>query len=215
MTNLNIYNQVRNVPQEAQKTIGGGRLKGMTDINPMWRIKVLTEIFGPCGIGWKYEITKKEIIEGSGGTMAAFVDINLYVKHEGQWSDAIVGTGGSMFISKEQSGLYTDDEAYKKALTDAISVSCKALGVGADIYWSKDNTKYSTTEATVEQMNDNSQIIGPTQAEHLLKLAEFKKVELSTIFKSYKIANFEQMTYEMYEKAVKRLNATKKATDES
>ena len=143
MTNLNIYNQVRVVPKEAQKPIGGGRLKGMTDINPMWRIKVLTEIFGPCGIGWKYEITDKRIVEGSGGTMAAFVDINLFVKHEGQWSDAIVGTGGSMFISKEQSGLYTDDEAYKKALTDAISVSCKALGVGADIYWSKDSTKYS------------------------------------------------------------------------
>lgn len=218
MTNLNIYNQVRVVPKEAQKPIGGGRLRGMTDISPMWRIKVLTELYGPCGIGWKYEITKKEIVEGSGGVQAAFVDINLFTRNEEGWSEAIPGTGGAMFVAKEASGLFTDDDAYKKALTDAISVSCKALGMGADVYWSKDSTKYSTqepTEATVEQMNDDTQIIGPTQAKHLLKLAEFKKVELSTIFKSYKIGSFEQMTYEMYEKAIKRLNATKKVADES
>ena len=59
MDNLKIYNAVREVPKEAQKSIGGGRLKGMTDINPMWRIKTLTEQFGACGIGWYYEITDK------------------------------------------------------------------------------------------------------------------------------------------------------------
>lgn len=53
MSNLDLYEKVRQVPQEAQKTIGGGRLKGMTDINPMWRIKTLTEHFGICGVGWK------------------------------------------------------------------------------------------------------------------------------------------------------------------
>ena len=54
--NLYIYNQGRQVPQEAQKEIKAGRLKGMKDINPMWRIKKLTELFGPCGVGWKYRI---------------------------------------------------------------------------------------------------------------------------------------------------------------
>ena len=49
--NLELYNAVREVPKEAQKAIGAGRLKGMTDINPMWRIKVLTEQFGICGRG--------------------------------------------------------------------------------------------------------------------------------------------------------------------
>ena len=54
-----------------------------------------------------------------------------------EWSKPIVGVGGSMFIAKEKSGPYTSDEAYKMALTDAISVSCKALGIAADIYWVK------------------------------------------------------------------------------
>ena len=48
MSNLDLYNKVRTVPPEAQKKITGGRLNGMTDINPMWRIKALTEQFGIC-----------------------------------------------------------------------------------------------------------------------------------------------------------------------
>ena len=47
MDNLAIYNAVRNVPENAKKPIAGGPLKGKTDINPMWRIKALTEQFGP------------------------------------------------------------------------------------------------------------------------------------------------------------------------
>ena len=49
--NLKIYNAVKKVPDEAKSAINGGRLKGKTEINPLWRIKVLTEQFGPCGIG--------------------------------------------------------------------------------------------------------------------------------------------------------------------
>ena len=37
--NMSIYNAVRSVPNEAIKPIGAGRLKGFSDINPMWRIK--------------------------------------------------------------------------------------------------------------------------------------------------------------------------------
>ena len=43
MENMKIYEAVRKVPDSAKKNISAGRLKGMTDINPMWRIKALTE----------------------------------------------------------------------------------------------------------------------------------------------------------------------------
>lgn len=144
MSNLDIYNSVRVVPKEAQKAIAGGRLKGKTDINPMWRIKALTEAFGPCGIGWKYIITKQWMEAGYNGEVAAFCNIDLYIKVDGQWSDAIPGHGGNMFVQNEKNGMYTSDECFKMALTDAISVACKALGFGADIYWADDKTKYDT-----------------------------------------------------------------------
>ena len=142
MENMQLYDSFRKVPGSACKTIEAGRLKGKTDINPMWRIKVLTERFGPCGIGWKYEVVRFWAEEGANGEKAAFAEIRLYIKADGQWSDPIPGIGGSALVAKEKNGLYTSDECYKMALTDAISVSCKALGVGADIYWSQDATKY-------------------------------------------------------------------------
>lgn len=150
---MELYNKFGTTPKNAQKEIKAGRLKGMTDINPMFRIKSLTEEFGPVGFGWYYEITNKWLEQGADGVIAAFVDINLYVKYEGEWSKPIQGTGGSTFVAKEKSGLYTDDEAYKKALTDAISIACKSLGMCADIYYSKDaryGTKYDIKEEKEE-----------------------------------------------------------------
>lgn len=146
MENLELYNAVREVPENAKKIIKGGRLKDMTDINPMWRIMTLTENFGICGIGWKYTIEKETIIEGANGEKAAFVSINLYIKQGDNWSDAIPGSGGSMFVTKEKAGLYVSDECFKMALTDALSVACKALGIGADVYWNTNSTKYTKTK---------------------------------------------------------------------
>jgi len=145
MGNLDLYERVRKVPKEAQKSITGGRLKGMTDINPMWRIKTLTEEFGPCGQGWQYKVINREFVPGANNTVAVFVDIELKYKLEsGEWSEPVYGSGGSMFVAQETTKLYTDDEAPKKALTDAIGVACKALGVAADVYWDKDSTKYDS-----------------------------------------------------------------------
>jgi hypothetical protein len=150
MDNLTIYEAVRKVPDNAKRPINAGRLKGKTDINPMWRIKALTEQFGPCGIGWKYTVTDKRLEQGANGEVAAFLDIDLFVKVDGAWSEAIPGTGGSAFIAKEKNGLYTSDECFKMALTDAISVACKALGFGADVYWDADRSKYDKPESKQE-----------------------------------------------------------------
>jgi hypothetical protein len=144
MTNLELWKKVQSVPDNAKKAITGGRLKGMTDINPMWRLQALTEQFGPCGVGWKYEVVDKHLETGANGEIAAFVDILLYHKHNSEWSEGIPGTGGASFVAKEKNGLYTSDECFKMALTDAISVACKALGFGADVYWQAGGSKYGT-----------------------------------------------------------------------
>lgn len=158
--NLKIYNAVRDVPNEAKKEIKAGRIKGFTDINPMWRIKTLTETFGICGIGWKYVIKRLWIEEGTPEVKTANVEIDLFIKHDGQWSDAIPGIGGSMLSALEKSGLYISDECYKMALTDAISVACKALGFGADVYWQKDASKYDNPQEvlTPEQIFEAEKI---------------------------------------------------------
>lgn len=161
--NLDLYNRVRKVPQEAIKSIAAGRLKGMSDINPMWRIKRLTEEFGVCGFGWKYEIIRMWNENGGNGVISSFVHINLFVKMNGEWSEAIQGIGGSSFVINEKNGLYTSDECFKMALTDAISVACKALGMGADVYWDKDSTKYNQTSMQAAPVTDNRKLLNKEQ----------------------------------------------------
>ena len=182
--NLKIYNAVRVVPTEAKRSITGGRLKGKTEINPMWRIKTLTDQFGPCGIGWYYEVTK-QWLEPSGTEVAAFVNINLYIKVAGEWSKPIPGAGGAMFVEIQKSGEYVSDECYKMATTDAISVACKQLGIGADVYWDADKTKYT---------DPTQQPDGKTEADKkrlALVEAELKRIGYSavSICKTYKVEN--------------------------
>ena len=143
MDNMDIYNRVRAVPDEAKKQISGGRLKGMTDINPMWRIKTLTELFGPCGIGWWTENERYSSESGTNGERAICCELDLYYMDNGEQSKPLHGVGGALIIAKERNGDRLDDEAWKKARTDAISVACKSLGIGADVYWQADRTKYS------------------------------------------------------------------------
>ena len=153
MENLELYNKVREVPQDAKKTISAGRIKGFTDINPMWRIKCLTEQFGPCGIGWYYKTVEKWT-ETVGDEICAFVMIELYVLYDGKWSQPISGTGGSRLATKERSGVYVSDECYKMATTDALSVACKNLGIGADVYWKEGKTKYDQTGSASNELSN-------------------------------------------------------------
>lgn len=176
MENMNIYEQARLVPDEAKKTIRAGRLKGFTDVNPMWRIKRLTELFGPCGIGWKYEPIHRDIQTFCGET-CVFVDIMLYVidPETGHWSEGIYGTGGSKLVATEKNGPYVSDEAFKMAQTDALSVACKNLGIGADVYFDKDRTKY--TAATEEpQVNEDTDATEEPQVEEKATDAEKRRL---------------------------------------
>lgn len=161
--NLALYERARSVPHEAIKPIQAGRLKGKSDINPMWRIKKLTEEFGPCGFGWRYDILRMWLEPGAGGEASAFVHINLFIKMNGEWSEGIQGVGGSAFISNERSGAYTNDECYKMALTDAISVACKSLGFAADVYFSADRTKYDINQQPRQQPTPDTRKVLPQE----------------------------------------------------
>lgn len=163
--NLRYYEVLRNCPETALRTIQAGRLKGKSDINPVWRIKAMTEAFGPCGIGWRYEVTRQwELTFGE--EVKAFVNVDLFIKVDGEWSEAIPGTGGATLVEVGRQGLYVNDEGYKMALTDALSVAMKSLGVAADVYYSRDKqaayeTKYGAAETMAQPQQSAPQAQAP------------------------------------------------------
>lgn len=221
--NLRIYDAVRKVPQEAIKPITAGRLKGMSDINPMWRIKKLTEMFGPCGEGWYYTDPDVQYIPGASGTIACIVHTSISYKTDDGWSHPVPGIGGSMYVSQEKNGLYTDDEAPKKALTDALSVACKALGIGADVYWEKDRTKYTEHQKTADDAAQKPQkkpeniepMQRPEPAQKRMATPEQIDYILANIdYQNYESAmsafgpDLERMTYKQAEKLIERIRNT-------
>jgi len=156
--NMTIWNASRAVPKTALRTIEAGKLKGKSDINPVWRMEILTSLFGPCGFGWSTQITERwtetlETVNPDGmpvKEMACFIRLNLIVKMDGEWSAPIEGVGGSKLYGKGK-GSDLDDEAWKMAETDAVSVACKKLGVAADIYYAagaRFETKYDVKPET-------------------------------------------------------------------
>ena len=196
MGNLDLYEKVRSVPDSAKKTIKGGRTSGMTDINPMWRIKVLTEQFGPCGIGWYY-IPTRQWLETAGNEIAAFVNIELYIKVDGEWSKPIAGNGGSMFASKEKSGIYVSDECYKMATTDAISVACKELGIGADVYWDSDRTKYNK--------QNNPDLINESDINEIFLELKRTGIGIKNVLSKYRLTDIHDMTSSQANETIKEL----------
>lgn len=135
--NKYIYNLGRSVPETAVKKIKGGAYgaAGLSDINPQWRIEKLTEIFGPCGIGWYYD-PLRIWVENVADSQTMYAQVALYHKTENDWSKAVFGYGGTKLTGR-------DDDAVKSTITDALSNACRYLGIGADIWLAQYDTKYS------------------------------------------------------------------------
>lgn len=167
---INIYESLARPPKDALKKIEGGKLKGMTDINPQWRYKVMTEKFGLIGVGWKYEVQKLWTEQGAGGEVLAFAQVAAFVKDGENWSDPIEGIGGSKLVALEKERPVSNDEGYKMAVTDAFSTALKMLGVAADIYAGRwDGSKYRDTpdqlppKAQAVKDTFNGEVVEPKQ----------------------------------------------------
>lgn len=155
-----IWDAVSRPPATALKQIKGGRLTGMTDVNPQWRYRAMTETFGPCGYGWRFDIVRTWTTPGTEGQVLAFSEVHLWWRRTDygntgpdDWQGPIPGIGGSMLVTKERDGLRTNDEGFKMATTDALSVAMKMLGVAADIYaglWDGSKYKEEAVAPTVQ-----------------------------------------------------------------
>lgn len=161
--NMRFYAASAEPPKEALRSFTrAGGFSG-TDINAMWRIKMLTELFGPCGIGWWTEEVEKTLMEYTSpkGQLLykCFMTINLYYidPATGNVSRPIRGYGGNDWIRLNKNGeRISNDEMYAMAETDAIGKACKKLGIGAKVYWAMDKTKYTIEEDDVQVPDANT-----------------------------------------------------------
>lgn len=191
--------KLRRPPATALKTITAGRLKGKSDINPQWRMDIMNEVFGPCGVGWCYDIARQWTEAGADGEVMAFCNVNVqtFDKETGIWSRFIPGTGGSTLVAKEKERMYNNDEAFKMALTDALSVALKAIGVAGDIYrglW--DGSKYARQnepKAVPEIKTPQKPMLSTGQLEQAIKRIKAGEIELQTrLYNEFELTGYQE-----------------------
>lgn len=146
--NLAIWKNVEKTDPAYTKGFSrGGGFRG-TSTNATYLARRATEQFGPMGIGWGVEIVDEELMQGAPidehGTHEIIhkVRVKLWYMLDGQRGE-IVQFGQTSFVGKNRNGLFTDEEAPKKSLTDGMSKCLSLLGFSADIHLGRyDDNKY-------------------------------------------------------------------------
>jgi hypothetical protein len=136
----------RTDPAHTKAFTRGGGFKG-TAIKPMWSYRRMTEEFGPCGEGWGVGEPSFQVVPGSDGEVLVYCTASVwYAATTGVERRTVYGVGGDKVVNKFSSGLKSDDEAFKKAFTDAVTNALKLIGVGADVHMGLfDDNKYVNT----------------------------------------------------------------------
>jgi hypothetical protein len=116
----------------------GGGFSG-TAINSTYLVRRATERFGPCGIGWGYTIVSEEFrdVPLPLGFVIHILQLELWYKlntKDGLEVGRVRHFGQTTFVGKNQYGLFVDEEAPKKSLTDALKKCLTMLGFAGDVH---------------------------------------------------------------------------------
>lgn len=144
--NLALWEAVERTPESQTKPITGKSYKGNSP-KPHHLVKRATEMFGPCGIGWGF--TVEERIEDGAMIEPGFFEkmhvakVRVWFKWNGERGE-VEHIGGTMFSGRYASGkLFTDEDAPKKSVTDALVKALSMIGFAGDIFLGRyDDSKY-------------------------------------------------------------------------
>lgn len=137
-----IWDQVKKTDPRFTKKVNKG-FGEITTIDPMSQIMKMTEVFGPVGIGWNYTVNYN--YHGTDNNQTAIVTAEVSVAVEKKdlangWD--YYGPVCSVQKLYRKTGAL-DDEAPKKAMTDAMTKAFSHLGLSADVFLGMhDNSKY-------------------------------------------------------------------------
>lgn len=137
MGNLTLWEQFADIDPKFTKPITGKPYRG-TSPNPQYIIRCLTEMFGPVGQGFGWEVVS-EGFTPLGDEVLHWCRIRFW-HGDGRGFDAY---GQTKALMKTKSGLMADEDAPKKSLTDAVVKAASQLGVASNIFLGRwDDQKY-------------------------------------------------------------------------
>jgi hypothetical protein len=144
--NLTLWRQVEKTDPAHVKAITGKSYKG-TSPKPHWIVMKATETFGPIGIGWGFtvdeRVEKGALIADGFYEQMHIAKVKVWYKWNGERGE-VEHIGGTTFSGKYASGkIFTDEDAPKKSVTDALVKALSMIGFAGDIFMGRfDDSKY-------------------------------------------------------------------------
>ncbi|WP_040263747.1 hypothetical protein [Pseudomonas massiliensis] len=212
--NMKIWDQVEKTDTRFTKEakVGG---QNITSLNGTAMIMKATEVFGPAGIGFGWNIVEErfdkgaEMFSGEGDKRVSLgfelhhtIKIAFWFKLDGERGE-IEQYGCTPYLYKSKYGTTTDGEAPKKSLTDAIKKSLSMLGFSADVFLGmfddRDYVAQRQEEVAVEQAEDREAELEKQNQERL----EYIKSVVETMQGAQTLNELKKL----HDAAVRRLTA--------
>lgn len=204
----------------------GGGFSG-TAINATYQAQKATETFGPCGIGWGVDILEERYQDGApliqdgavvGNEVIHVLRVKLWYVYQGKRGE-VIHFGQTTFVGRNKNGFFTDEEAPKKSMTDAMSKCLSLIGFSADVHLGLyDDNKYvadlrqqfgtdknAKSEGNREEAGKaGSNTITPSQAKEVSDLltASKRTPESLLAWLKSKARMVEELTLPEYERAI-------------
>lgn len=132
--NMALWDRVQETDPKFTKKVN--QRGGFTTINAQYTVMRATEAFGPIGRGWGYDVVHS--VMPAGQALMAVTDVTI-------WHGERANTFGPIRTMNElvSANGRVDDDAAKKAMTDAITKGLSQLGFSADVFLGQyDDNKY-------------------------------------------------------------------------
>lgn len=210
-TNTEIWESVsRTDPVHTKEFKRPGGFQG-TAINATYLISRATEMFGPVGMGWGYEVEQEELMEGvfldeRNRELIHKIKIKVWYKWNGKTGE-FCHYGQTTFVGMRGKYVFTDEEAPKKSLTDALTKALSMLGFSADVHMGLyDDNKYVNETASMfaEQRAKKAEAAKPKinadQASTIKKLIASSDTDIVRFLDYYRVNNIEDIPADQYER---------------
>lgn len=190
--NLTIWRSVMRTDPRFTKQLSGTGFDG-TSINAEYMIMRATELFGPIGSRWGFEVLEDRMIPGAplqeqiyedkkfiGNRMLRDADgtllfeqnhsikIRLWYQSEND-EGSVYAYGATPYLYRSKSGIRCDGEAQKKSLTDAIKKGLSLLGFSADVwlglYDLPEYMEETRTEFAIKNASDKAEDVSRLHSE--------------------------------------------------
>lgn len=183
---LSIWKRVQRTDARFTKPLEGMGFTG-TSINSTYMFMRATEIFGPIGEGWGYEVIEEKFIDGkpllepvldernrqvatkflrdADGSLFCEQNHSLKIKFwytiECETRGEFESYGATPYRYQTNYGIKVDGEVIKKSLTDAIKKALSMLGFSSDVFMGMhDNPEYVASnklEYEIKAATDNAE----------------------------------------------------------